>query len=108
MESKINTWVEQQVIHHSDTKYVTVTERVQPSHLSRQSEVLAWTICRGMLCNSVLQGCMQLPMLPPLIVSGVAACMLACDIVDDERSHMQSFQHSAIFTLIWWGSALPV
>ncbi len=108
MESKINTWVEQQVIHHSDTKYVTVTERVQPSHLSRQSEVLAWTICHGMLCNSVLQGCLQLPMLPPLIVSGVAACMLACDIVDDERSHMQSFQHSAIFTLIWWGSALPV
>ncbi len=107
MESKINTWVEQQVIHHSDTKYVTVTERVQPSYLSRQSEVLG-QFCHGMLCNNVLQGCMQLPMLPPLIVSGVAACMLACEIVDDEQIHMQSLQHSAIFTLIWWGSALLV
>ncbi len=51
---------------------------------------------------------MQLPMLPPLTVSGVAACMLACEIGNDEHYHMQSLQYSAIFTLIWWGSALPV
>ena len=26
----------------------------------------------------------------------------------DELYEMQSLQYSAIFTLIWWGSALPV
>ncbi len=48
---------------------------------SQQTVRSSATVCYGMLCNSVLQGCMQLPMLPPLTVSGVAACVLACEIV---------------------------
>ena len=47
---------------------------------------------------------MQPPILPPLTVSGVAACMIGYD----ELYEMQSLQYSAIFTLVWWGSALPV
>jgi len=43
-----------------------------------------------------------------VVAVSFAACMLACEIVDDEQIHMQSLQHSAIFTLIWWGSALLV
>ncbi len=88
---------------------MSLSQNVYSLHISADSQKF-WDICHGMLCNLVLQGCMQLPMLPPLIVSGFAACMLACEVVIDEHYHMQSLQYRffVLFTLIWWGSALPV
>lgn len=62
VEKEIDNWVEQQVIHHSDTKYVTVTPCVQPPHVSKESNNPG-TPCYGMQCNTVWHQCMEVPLL---------------------------------------------